>query len=91
MLWGGSYLHHSFRVTSPVLRTPLLPLAAVFFQIGTNQSSLAKRLPVLFFCTINQVSVHTFCVGAGSRHCRHRSRQRHWYASVQAPVHAAHC
>jgi len=26
----------------------------VFFQIGTTQTSVAKRLPVLFFCTINQ-------------------------------------
>lgn len=29
-------------------------IGGVFFQIGTTQSSLAKRLPVLFFCTINQ-------------------------------------
>lgn len=29
-------------------------LAAVFFQIGTTQSSVAKRLPSLFFCCINQ-------------------------------------
>lgn len=29
-------------------------IGGVFFQIGTTQTSLAKRLPVLFFCTINQ-------------------------------------
>ncbi|KAL4440224.1 hypothetical protein ABPG75_003225 [Micractinium tetrahymenae] len=29
-------------------------IGGVFFQIGTTQSSTAKRLPVLFFCTINQ-------------------------------------
>ncbi|PSC67254.1 ABC transporter G family [Micractinium conductrix] len=29
-------------------------IGGVFFQIGTNQTSTAKRLPVLFFCTINQ-------------------------------------
>lgn len=31
------------------------PSIGVFFQIGTTQTSVAKRLPVLFFCTINQV------------------------------------
>lgn len=31
------------------------PSTGVFFQIGTTQTSVAKRLPVLFFCTINQV------------------------------------
>lgn len=30
-------------------------IGGVFFQIGTTQESTAKRLPVLFFCTINQV------------------------------------
>ncbi|KAI7840440.1 hypothetical protein COHA_005866 [Chlorella ohadii] len=29
-------------------------IGGVFFQIGTTQTSVAKRLPVLFFCTINQ-------------------------------------
>ncbi|KAL4427313.1 hypothetical protein ABPG77_003222 [Micractinium sp. CCAP 211/92] len=29
-------------------------IGGVFFQIGTTQSSTAKRLPVLFFCAINQ-------------------------------------
>jgi ATP-binding cassette subfamily G (WHITE) protein 2 len=30
-------------------------IGGVFFQIGTTQASTAKRLPVLFFCCINQV------------------------------------
>ena len=34
---------------------PPPPPAAVFFNIGTTQSSAAKRLPSLFFCCINQV------------------------------------
>lgn len=29
-------------------------IGGVFFQIGTTQVSVAKRLPLLFFCTINQ-------------------------------------
>jgi ATP-binding cassette subfamily G (WHITE) protein 2 len=29
-------------------------IGGVFFQIGTTQASIAKRLPVLFFCCINQ-------------------------------------
>jgi ATP-binding cassette subfamily G (WHITE) protein 2 len=29
-------------------------IGGVFFQIGTTQASTAKRLPVLFFCCINQ-------------------------------------
>ena len=30
-------------------------IGAAFLQIGTDQQSMVKRKPVLFFCVINQV------------------------------------